>query len=164
MVLRLPDAPTGFELTAHRYVSNAQAAAEDKGVKKDYKALGRLTGYEVTFQRSGVTGLLEVSSSASTYKTAAGAHRSLAASAQSVEGRTSPKFHRLSVGAPLGHEARFYKATLSQGGTKIDIYTVVWRSGHVYSAVIGGALAGTMDGRVVVALAQKQQKRIDAAS
>jgi hypothetical protein len=162
MVLRLQDAPAGFEQTLGRYVSNKQAAVGSQ-VKKDYAKLGRITGYEATFEKSGLTGLLQINSSSSIYKTARGAHDSLLASAAGAE-KATPRFRRLSLGGSLGHEARLYKATLTNEGTKIDIISVVWRYKTVFSTVIAGGISGTFDPAQVVGLARKQQGRALAAS
>jgi hypothetical protein len=163
MVLRLGDLPAGFRLEQGRYVSNAQALKESPG--KDYVKLGRITGYEAEFVKEGspFTGILRLSSNASTYKTPAGAHASFRASVRA--GQTStPRFRRLSLGAPLGHEARLLTATVMQNGVKVDVYTVLWRSGNVFASLFAGALAGTGDPAKVVSLAKKQQRRIVAAT
>lgn len=72
----------------------------------------------------------------------------------------TPRFRRLSLGGTLGHEARLYKATLTNEGTKIDIVSVIWRYKAVFSSVIAGGVSGTFDPAVVVALGRKQQARI----
>jgi hypothetical protein len=162
MVLRLQDAPAGFERTRGRYVSNKQAAAESS-VPKDFAKLGRITGYEATFEKSGLTGLLQIQSASSTYKTSKGAHDSLLASAAGAE-KATPQFRRLSLGGTLGHEARLYKATLKNQGTTIDVVSVIWRHKAVYSSLIAGGVSGTFDPAQVVALARKQQARVSATS
>ena len=44
---------------------------------KDYRKLGRITGYDASYTTIGVAGLTRVDSFASIYKTGAGAHNSL---------------------------------------------------------------------------------------
>jgi hypothetical protein len=158
MVLRLQDAPAGFERTKGRYVSNKQAAAETQ-VPKDYVKLGRITGYEAEFHKGGLVGLLQITSSSSTYKTARGAHDSLLISAAAAE-KTTPRFRRLALGGSLGHEARLYKTTITNNGTKIDVVSLIWRYKNIYSALLTGGNSGSFDPAVVVALGRKQQARI----
>jgi hypothetical protein len=158
MVLRLQDAPAGFERTKGRYVSNKQAAAETQ-VPKDYVKLGRITGYEAEFQKGGLVGLLQITSSSSTYKTARGAHDSLLGSAAGAE-KATPRFRRLALGGSLGHEARLYKTTITNNGTKIDVVSLIWRYKNIYSALLTGGISGSFDPAVVVALGRKQQARI----
>jgi len=161
MVLRLQDAPAGFERTRGRYVSNKQAAAETQ-LPKDYTKLGRITGYEAEFKKGGLIGLLQITSSSSTYKTARGAHDSLLGSAAGAE-KATPRFRRLALGGSLGHEARLYKTTITNNGTKIDVVSLIWRYKNIYSALLTGGISGTFDPAVVVALGRKQQARIRAA-
>ena len=42
------------------------------------------------------------------------------------------------------------------------MYTVAWRHGRVFAEVMGGGIAGTIDPAEVVALAKKQDTRIDS--
>jgi hypothetical protein len=163
MVLQLADVPTGFERTKGRYVSNQQAAKESPG--KNYAKLGRLTGYEADFKRSGsrIVGVLLITSSASVYKTARGASASLAASKQSAR-KARPPFRRLSLRTRLGNEAAMYVTTTRENGFKVEVYSIVWRSRNIFAAIIVGAFASTADPTQAVALAQKQQRRIAAAT
>jgi hypothetical protein len=163
LVLRLSDLSAGFERTGGRYVSNAQANRESS-VKKDFEKLGRVNGYEAVFEKGGIAGILQITSVASRYKTAAGAHASLLVSARAAETNQEVKFRRLSVGGRLGHEARFYAATMTRNGTRIDVFSIAWRAGTIYAGVFVGALAGTADPADVVRLARKQQARISAAT
>lgn len=164
MVLQLRDQPSGFSLERGRYVSNAQAAKETT-VKKDYAKLGRINGYESQFARHGapLVGILQVTSAASNYKTAAGAQASIRISDAAAR-RSTPRFRRLSVGTALGDEARLLTVTLRQGGVSVDVYTLIWRSGKVYASIFVGALAGTGNPAQVVALGKKQQRRIIRAT
>jgi hypothetical protein len=93
MVLQLSDVPSGFSLVRGRYVSNAQAAKETT-VKKDYAKLGRINGYESEFTRHGapLVGILQVTSAASNYKTAAGAQASIRISDLAARRSTPPGF------------------------------------------------------------------------
>ncbi len=162
-MLQLRDLPAGFERTKARSVSNAQANREST-VKKDFSRLGRITGYEAVFVKEAIVGILQVTSVASTYKTVAGARESLRITARAAEMNREVRFRRLAIGRRLGHEAVFYKATTTRDGTKVDVFSLVWRSGPIYAGILAGALAGSADPADVVALARKQQARIVAAS
>lgn len=159
LVLRQSDLPAGFQRVSGRYVSNAQANRESQ-VKKDYARLGRLRGYEATFEKRGARGILFVSAAASTYKTAAGAHESFTITEKAVAASRAPRFRRLSLTARIGDEARLYKTTATESGVKFDVFSLAWRSGEVLSVVLGSAVAGTAKPSAVVALAQRQQARI----
>ncbi len=139
-------------------MSNADAN-KDNSARKNYAKLGRITGYETDFTKSGIVGLLQVTSAASVYKTSRGAHKSLRLSAEAAAKENS-HFKRLSVGKPLGSEARLYLRTLTNDGTKIDIYSLIWRTGRVYAAILGGGISGTVDPVAIVRLAMRQQGRI----
>jgi hypothetical protein len=68
--------------------------------------------------------------------------------------------HRLSVGRPLGNEARLFRVASTQQGTKIDVYVVAWRSGAVKESLIAAGLSGTVVASDVVSLAARQQRHI----
>jgi len=53
---------------------------------------------------------------------------------------------------------------MTQDGTKLEVFSVAWRSGRIYAVVFAAALAGSADPADVVALARKQQARLAAAS
>jgi hypothetical protein len=159
MVLQLTDLPTGFGVDNGDYVSNAELATQNS--KKNYRKLGRLTGYDVVYTKLGVTGLLGIDSFASIYKSGAGAHDSMMLTLNSVERTRLPTYKRLPVAKVLGSETRFYFVRTNQEGTKVDMYTVAWRHGPIFAEVMGGGIAGTIDPAEVVALAIKQERRID---
>jgi hypothetical protein len=161
MVLRLNDLPVGFERVSGHYSSNAQAAKESAATTlSDYLRWGRINGYEAEFRRSAIVGLIQVTSSASTYRTALGAGRSLRDSYRSVT--TEPKFHRLSIGRTIGNDSRFYSFTMKKSGFAVIVYAVIWRWKTVKASLFAGGIEGTVRPEVAVALARKQQSRIRA--
>jgi hypothetical protein len=161
MVLQPADLSAGFKRTSRRYVSNALANRES-AVKQDLAKLGRLRGYEAIYEKEEIKGIFHIISRAGTYKTSAGAHESMAASIRGAEASREPRFRRLTVGK-IGDEVRLYKATLTEDGIKFDLFSSIWRSGAVYSALVGTGLAGKVKPAAVVALARKQQARIAAS-
>jgi hypothetical protein len=161
MVLQPQDLPSGFGHASGKYVSNADLARQADN-SKDYNRLGRLTGYDVSYQRRAMTGVLGLDSFASLYRSNAGAHASFV---QSMTGahRTGTTFRPIRVRAAIGSEMRVYLVTTSQGGVRLDFYTVAWRHGPVFAEVIGGGISGTVAPLQLVALAKKQEARIRAA-
>ncbi len=161
MVLRLSDLPTGFGRVSGRYVNNARAAWETVGIPLgDYLRWGRINGYEETFRRSSTVGLTEIQSQASTYKSTKGASESLHASFRAADKTKAVK--HLSLNARLGYETRLYSYSTKSQGFNLIVYVVVWRYKTARAAVIGGGISGTVLPERVVAIAQKQQRRIAA--
>jgi hypothetical protein len=112
--------------------------------------------------RKAIVGLIHVESSSSTYKSVQGAARSLHASFRQALRPSSSRFKRLSTGGPIGHEARFYTARTKSGGVSADIYLILWRYRTVRASVVGGGLPNTVRPEILVDLARKQQRRIEA--
>ena len=159
MVLRPADMPVDFKQTKTRYVSNTQASRE-ASVKKNLTALGRVQGYEATYEKQSSKGILVVVSRASTYRTAAGARQSMALDVRGAKKARGLDFREVALASKLGDEARMYRATVRQNRTTVEVYTLAWRSGRVYAAVIGTGLAGTGKPFFVPKLARRQQARI----
>lgn len=120
MVLRLSDMPTGFGRESGHYVSNAQQAATTTP-RRDFEKLGRIIGYSASYTKDGIVGLLQIESEANLYRSASLAHVSFLGGVKSIEATKTYVFKQLAVGARLGHEARLYKATTNQNGTKVDV-------------------------------------------
>jgi hypothetical protein len=160
MVLRPRDMPADFRQTKARYVSNVQASRE-AAVRKDLGRLGRQRGYEVTYEKRAPRGTLLVVSRASTYRTPAGARESMERDVRATATTRRLRFRRVPLAATIGDESHLYRATVKQAATTVDVYTITWRSGRVYAAVIASALAGTGKPWFVVTLARRQQARIE---
>jgi hypothetical protein len=162
MVLQLVDVPGGFWLEHGRYVSNADLTRQGDAAK-DYGKLGRLTGYDVSYQRRAATGMLGLDSFASVYRSSSGAHTSFVLAVSGAARQGGAGFTWLRIAVPLGSETRVYRVTTTQSGMKLDFYTVAWRHGRVFAEVIGGGISGTMVPRELLALAKKQEARISSA-
>jgi hypothetical protein len=161
MTLRLTDVPAGFARTKAHYVSNVQAARNDR-TGKSFAKLGRLNGYDADYKRSAVTGLVEIDSTASTYRTAAGAHGSLAISFRAASAAAG--YTRVSLGRkPLGDEARMVETTVRRNGFDVRLDVVMWRRGRVFAAIIGGGIAGTVSAQQVAGLARLEDAHIQAS-
>ncbi len=159
LVLQLRDVPRGFVLQEGRVVTNAELTQNPSNTK-NYRKLGRLTGYDVSYSALAISGMTELDAFASIYRTTSGAHDSLRlvlAQAQTQDGVHIEPLP--AVGMP-GNEALAYRTTATNGNMKVDYYTVAWRRGSVFSEVIGGGRAGTIDWADVLPLAKKQDARI----
>jgi hypothetical protein len=162
MVIQLADLPTGFGVDQGSYVSNAELAKEGDS-RKDYVKLGRLTGYNVTYKRPGLAGVLVLDAFASIYRSNTGAHDSLRLSLSGAAKDGGASFHWLPSGPALGSETRVYAVSTKQNGMAVDFYTIAWRHGRVFAEVICGGVSGRISPAQAMALARKQEARIAAA-
>jgi hypothetical protein len=163
MVLRLTDLPAGFAANGGHYSGNVRAAKDSNGAASVAAFLrwGRITGYDNSFTRTALLGLIQVESSASTYKSVRGAADSLHASyRQALKPINGVRYTRLSTGGPIGHESRMYTGRTKSGGTSLVVYLIAWRYFTVKAATIGAGVAGTVTPETIVALARKQQRHI----
>jgi hypothetical protein len=161
MVLELSDLPTGFAVDQAQTVANAELNAGDP--PKNYRKLGRLTGYDATFTALGVGGLTAIDSFASIYKTRAGAQSSLVLSLAQVRKHGGSTFLALTGAVRLGHSAQLYLTRSNVSGTKVDLYIVAWQHGPIFAEVIGAGRSGTVDPSEIIGLAEKQEARIERA-
>jgi hypothetical protein len=167
MVLALSDLPAGFSQEAGYYADNARIAAESSSVSPaEYARWGRLSGYEARFTRAGNGGLVRIESVASTYRSIGGARDSLHASFRVATGPNEKGwvFKLASIQAPLGDEARLYTTKMTtSGGTHAVLYVLFWRYRTVKAFLYGGGRQGTVSAESVIALAQTQERKIEAA-
>jgi hypothetical protein len=164
MVLQLQDLPTGFQTAADSgYKSLTAAAKKSSNVSAaQYKAWGYVIGYEADYVRNGSladlsSGGVGLVSSASVYRTSAGAEKSLASSAKVC---SQSSFSELSVGAKIGNEVHLCVAVRKGGGVTAQVYTVMWRRGRIKATVLLGGLKGSASPEQAVALAKRQDSRI----
>jgi hypothetical protein len=158
MVLKFSDLPSGFAQDFSHHVSASRARKENGG----YLAPGYQTGWEAQYSRQAITGIIQISSQASVYLTTSAAHNSVLQGY--ARAKRERKLKRLSVGAPLGDEARMYSYVARSAGFEVIVYVVSWRSGRVKAGVLAGGILGTVDASRIVRLARKQHARILAAS
>ena len=165
MVLTLTDLPQGFAVDK-AYSADTKRAAKESAVPElaDFVKWGRVTGFDRDFARNATTGILFVSSDASTYTKSAGAAASLHDSFQ-IDGRTetfngSPvTFRRVPMGH-VGNEARMFTTRVVTQGVPAVFYGVIWRSGSVVASVLIGGVEGSVKPAQAEQLARKQQGRI----
>lgn len=159
MVLQLRDVPSGMAQALDRHIGVVQ-------VKRDQGSVphGFLTGWESEFKADNpIGGVADIDSSVSLYDSASDAHKSVLMSYRRVATGHPPgysRFTRLSVGAPLGDEARMYVSKGHSSGIALTIYALVWRSGMAKASVIIGGVTGTIKPTAAVRLAKKQQARM----
>jgi hypothetical protein len=156
LVLRFADLPSGFTQKYSHRMSAAQVRKEQGSVRPGY-----LTGWENQFDRSALTGAIQIVSSSAVYKTTAQAHASMLWTFRKLA--TSPKFRRMSVGRPLGDESRAALYTIHQSGFSVTVFAVGWRSGRIKAAALVGGISNTLSPELAIRLAQKQQARIATA-
>ena len=146
MLLQLRDLPRGFSL--HQTLRNAATS---------YTAV-----FTITAGSPNLTGLYRIESTASVYPSVAGAEAALLYYANGVK-RSTPKekAKALPSSAKLGSEARIYSLRYYNGNLDTDLYSVVWRHGTIVGVVVGEGEAATVDPKAVIALAQKEQRRIN---
>ncbi|HZQ04098.1 MAG TPA: hypothetical protein VFA88_08760 [Gaiellaceae bacterium] len=158
MVLQRSDLPSNFGTVLGRYITNSQLAATSPG--KNFRKLGRVSGYYIAYSTIALRGLTVVESFASLYAHDSGARDSLEESiAQTTSGGQQIVPARAAL-ASLGTDARLLHLKMSQGGTSFDYYTVAWRDNRVFAEVRGAGRAGTIAPADVIALAKKQDAHI----
>lgn len=158
MILQFSDLPSGFAQDFSHHVSATQARKENGG----FLSPGFQTSWEAQYSRQAITGIIQISALVSVYTTPSAAHNSLLRGYARVQ--RERKLKRLSVGSPLGDEARMYSYTTTSAGYRLVVYVVAWRSGQVKAGVLAGGIVATVDPARIVRLARKQHARILAAA
>jgi hypothetical protein len=153
LVLRASDLPNGFKRTAARSLSNAQVAAGAHMSLAQVDRLGRITSYQVNYERasaSATTGPLVITSEAVSYKTAGGAHQGYGLAI-----RLDKK--------PLQHLVRFRQSSPSGIGEEATQYSYQQKSsGYTYSVVILVFRRAEYGGTVIVVGLAGKWKESDA--
>ena len=165
LVLRLADVPSGFARASGSYVSNAQAAREEREPLAKYTAWGRMNGYAAVYNRSASAGsnpkgLSSVESAASVYRAASGAHAAFAHWVAATP-QSGGKVTSVAVGSPLGDESHAFRVESTNGGVSVLEYVVGWRTGRSVGTVTANGTG--IDPKSIVDFAKKQQTRMRAA-
>jgi len=159
MVLQRSDLPSGFGRVLGQYITNGELAATT-APGKNFRKLGRISGYYIAYSTTAPSGLTVVESFASVYDHKSGAHDSLEESVAQTTGSGQKLVTARSALASLGSDARLLHLRTNQNGTKLDYYTVAWRDNRVFAEVRGAGRSGTIAPEDVIALAKKQDARI----
>jgi hypothetical protein len=161
--LKARDLPAGFALQGGGVMNNVQAAETGSASLAEYERWGRTTGYFVQFGRKGTPppgGAIQVLSTASIYRTVAGARASMQDSRANCG---EPSATRLSIAARIGDERVLCSFASTTNSVKITEYALIWRRGTVKSSIITVGLRAGASQRDAIALARKQDARMASA-
>lgn len=152
MTLLLSDLPAGFARDYSHSVSKAEVIKEQK-----YVMPGFVAAWEAQFTREEGFNTAIAVSSVTTYGTTGQAHASMLDTWKRAASQSGIK--RLSVGSPLGHEARAF----SYATKGVTVYIVIWRYGNLKARVfLGGLPSLGATAQQATRLATKQQARMRA--
>lgn len=167
MTLRMSDMPAAFDVVRSRTgrYDAARAAKTSPYSASTFKAHGYIAGYLLDARWNLKFGdttsdAVEITSATSLWRTARGAHWSLASTAAQARKQHA---RLLSTGGRIGDESYLYTSTGRQSGHSFRIYSLGWREGRV-RATIGTIVVpkSAVSTRQPVRLAQKQERRIKA--
>lgn len=144
------DVPAGFRLDRDEsgIRSNAAEAKNDPRLPTLFRRWGRLTGYEVEYDR----GMATIRARADVFRRPAGARQLLDWYDREVRKAGLKDFRR--TAARVGAEGWIYRAEFPTAAT-----IVVWRHGRVFAGVLGEGVTHER----TLELARAQQRRIAAA-
>ena len=161
LVLRAGDLPAGYKVDAERAVSLTEAAREAWGAPT-LRRWGYVQGYEITYViGNSVKGVLTqpagIASSVSVYRSASGAHASVAASAALC--RIAPN-SLLASQARIGDETYLCFRRHRESGVTSVVYGVIWRDGRLKAGVQITGFEGATTRAIALRLAEKQDSRL----
>lgn len=153
MTLQLSDMPAGFSRDYSHSVSKAQVIKEQR-----YVMPGFVAAWEAQFTREEGFNTAVAVSSVTRYRSAPQAHASMLDTWKRAAKQSGIK--RLSVGSPLGHEARAFSYT-TKG---VTVYIVVWRYANLKARIfLGGLPSLGATARQATRLAIRQQAHMRVA-
>jgi hypothetical protein len=152
MTLQLSDMPAGFSRDYSHAVSKAEVIKQ-----QNYVMPGFFAAWETQFTREEGFRTAIAVSSVSRYRSTAQAHASMLDTWKGAA--KQGKVKRISVGAPLGHEAHAFSYT-AKGAT---VYIVVWRQANLKARLLLGGLPSLgATAQQTTRLAIRQQARMRA--
>ncbi|MHB1525857.1 MAG: hypothetical protein ACYCZN_06220 [Candidatus Dormibacteria bacterium] len=143
------------------YYSNQRAAGKSTALLRKLEEAGREGGYEADFNRSAspqqAVGPVVIESSATRYRTTAGAAQGLNLVAQQAvaAGGTA-----ISTGK-LGDQAVGFMLVRQFSGTSYEAYVVAWRQANIVGGIQVEGNAATLDIQYAISLATIQQRQIE---
>jgi hypothetical protein len=164
LVLQPADLP-GFE----RFSEGVQGRAEQPGgVTGDPGRFGRVEGWQARYRRAGTartSGPLVVESRADLFESSGGAEDDLAGLEQDAKAQRETRV--LAQEPKLGDDG--FAATILQpagvpGARGVRFYLVAWRQGNITASVFVNGFEGRLGLEGALALARKQQRRIERAA
>ena len=165
-VLVEADVPDGYEVDREntRAVTNADASrGRDDAYKRTLESFGRIGGYASGWRpgaSSGVSGPLQIESSASTFESVGGATDAFALGVKEV----GTKFTKVELKKGIGDEARMWKTEVAGINGPLTLFTVAWRTGRVLSTMAVASEQGRVAADVATEYANKAQARVEAAA
>lgn len=145
------------------YYSNKRLAGKDLSLLRELDSAGRLTGFEVDFDRAAspqqAVGPVVIESSASTYRTAKGAATGLRLLAQQARAEGGVQ---ISTGR-LGDGGVGFTLQKQFAGTSYEAFILAWRQNNVVGGIQIEGNAATLDISYALTLADLQQRLIGAA-
>jgi hypothetical protein len=155
MVLRVSDLPSGFAAVRDKTGPHTNAAViREKGraFAARIRRWGRITGFRAFYRQRDVgggslPGVLGFAADVSLYRTARGAHASLAD--QGFACREGETIVPLAGHKPFGSDTLICTASESTGGTPVRVFRVQWRHGRA----TGSTSVVTIDGAITAAAA-----------
>jgi hypothetical protein len=171
LVLQLEDLSTVFDRTGARYRTNATTAREN-GVKPALlESWGRINGYEALYERDvdpavPPRGAATITANVSVYRSAAGLRKAYARSVARIGEVRKGEPARVARALPgrVGDVARLWETRITEDGLPIVVYTLVWRANGVLSHLSVAGIQGRLRPADVLALARKQQARVDGTA
>lgn len=169
MVVQLRDLPPGFTAASRRTRPNATVAKETGVPLATLVGWGRIDGFQAEYVRSvdpasPPRGAATVSAAASTYRTAKGLAKAYRASVERIARTRTPRYVSRALPARLGDAARLWVTRFAQDGIAVVLYTVVWRGADTLSNVAVAGVAGRLTAADALAIAHKQDARVQAAT
>ena len=166
LVLRQSDVPPEYAADpASGARSNAEEAEAMQIPRATVERWGRIDGYWVLFARPPAikdrrSGFSAITSSASVFRTAAGAHAAYAA----IVSRCRRERYAVSAVARVGEEGALCARTVTTpGAPATTIYAVIWRRRRVMASTGTASLQPATKPEQTVALAVEQDGRIRSA-
>ena len=147
-------------------VGNADAAqGAPLGFRAKLARWGRLGGYEVDFRRrvrpGGLQeGPLAISSSASVYRGASGAHGAFVYAGRHLVPRG---YAPLALGFAIGEEAKQWVGEGESGVGTVLRYVLIWRDRTVDASIVVTGRVGVVSAFDIAPLARRQEARIRVA-
>jgi len=151
-----------------KYRSNAEVASEGFQSLAKLRRWGRVNGFDVSYnagRSSAPSPLGGVTADVAVYRTAAGASAAFNDSPLaefSVDAGPGTQT-RISLGTPLGDDARLFSYTYKSQGIRVREYLAVWRTENLLGAVVTAGSSKLRPGSAV-GLARLQQRRMAGAA
>jgi hypothetical protein len=163
MVIQRHHLPVSYRLAAAGYVSLAAAASADRLPASTLRTWGYVSGYHADFEKAGgssnslLSGVVEIDSSVTSYRSAGGATASFSSSVAKCNAAPAKQ---LSTEAKIGDETILCSLTEKKSGLTLQTYALIWRDGKLKGMIQIVGLSATTSSTLAVSLAKAQDKRM----